>query len=408
MKKFLAVTLSLLLLVVALTGCSSNTSQPNAEATKVLRVTMGLGEEEWKVLREDVFPAFEKQHNVKIEAIQVEAADLIRKLEAMKQAGKTEIDLIAQDNMQLAPLVDKGLVEDLTAHKGIIPSQIIKSHVSVGEFDGKQYFMPYRPNVEINFYNEKKFQENGIKPPKNWDELLQTAKLFKEKEGIGRVAIKGTLDANTTVQLFEFIRQAGGDPLILNDEGSVKAYTFLKELWPYLSPDTARADWNTTNGFLATESIYYGANWPFGVNVIVKDAGKTEVKAYEGFGGPVKPSKVLGGEVLGIPVGSPNKELALEFMKYLMSKEVQETLVSKLAWPSSRSDAYGTVEAWQKPYFEAIGKALQHAEARPNVSYWADVDKALNEALKAIVIDGKDVKQTLDHYHGVIEAAKKK
>jgi len=142
--------------------------------------------------------------------------------------------------------------------------------------------------------------------------------------------------------------------------------------------------------------------------VIVQDGGKKEIKAYHGWRGPVKESHVLGGEVIGIPKGTPNKELALKFMEYLMSKEVQEILVSKLAWPSCRSDAYGQVEEWQQPYFAAVNKALAASEPRPNVTYWADVDKALNDAFKEIVIEGKPVKPTLDKYHNILEAAKKK
>jgi trehalose transport system substrate-binding protein len=117
---------------------------------------------------------------------------------------------------------------------------------------------------------------------------------------------------------------------------------------------------------------------------------------------------VLGGEVLGIPAGAPNKDLAVKLMEYLMSKEVQEILVSKLAWPSSRSDAYGTVADWQKPYFAAINEAMKVAEPRPNLTWWADLEKALNDAFREIVIEGKDVKVTLDKYAAVIEAAKKK
>ncbi|KRQ86717.1 putative ABC transporter-binding protein precursor [Caloramator mitchellensis] len=407
LKKLIAILLSVSLVMSLFAGCSKKEAEKPAEPT-TLRITMGLGEEEWKVMREDIFPAFEQANNCKIEAVQVESGDVVKKLEAMKQAGKTEIDLIAQDNMALAPLVDKGLVEDISEFRSRIPAEIIPSLVSVGEFDGKLYFFPFRPNVEINFYNEAKLSQYGLKPPTNWDELLNVAKTLKEKEKVGKVGIKAVFDGNTTVQLFEFIRQAGGDPLVLNDEGSVKAYTFLKQLWPYLSPDSLKADWNTTNRFLAEESMYLAANWPFGVNVIVKDGGKKEIKAYGGFAGPVKASKVLGGDVLGIPVGSPNKELALKFIEYLMSKEVQEKLASKLAWPSARTDAYAQVEDWQKPYFDAINEAMKVAEPRPNLVYWADVDKAVNDALKEIVVDGKDVKATLDKYHNVIEEAKKK
>jgi len=406
-KLYIKLLGALLLLTLVLSGCSGG-GDVAKEEPKVLRVSMALAEKEWEIMREYVFPPFEEANNVKIEAIQVEASDVPKKLEAMAKAGKMEIDIITQDNMALAPLVEKGLVEDLSEYRDRIPKEVLPSLIPVGEFNGKLYFMPYRPNVEITFYNEKKFKEAGLTPPRNWDELLEVAKAFKEKEGIGRVAIKGTLDGNTTCHLFDFIRSAGGDPLVLNDEGSVKAFTFLQKLYPYLSPVTKKADWNTMNQYLANETVYLGQNWPFGVSVIVQDGGKKEIKAYHGWRGPVKESHVLGGEVIGIPKGTPNKELALKFMEYLMSKEVQEILVSKLAWPSCRSDAYGQVEEWQQPYFAAVNKALAASEPRPNVTYWADVDKALNDAFKEIVIEGKPVKPTLDKYHNILEAAKKK
>lgn len=405
-KKFIAVLAIFILAAAMLVGCTKS-DEAGAEPI-VLKVSMALGESEWEVMKDKVFPGFEKKNNVKIEALQIEPADLITKLEAMHTAKKMEIDIITQDNMALAQLVDKGLVEDLSGYRNLIPNEIIDALIPVGEFNNKLYFMPYRPNVEINFYNEKKFKELGLKIPTNWDELLQVAKTLKDQEGIGRIAIKGTLDGNTTVQLFEFIRQAGGDPLVLNDEGSIKAYTFLQELWPFLSPDTKKANWNTMNKYLATESVYYGANWPFAVNVIVKDGGKKEIVAVDSFAGPVKQSKVLGGEVIGIPVGSPNKDLAFKFMQYLMSKETQEILVAELGWPSSRTDAYGKVEKWQQPYFEAVNEALKVAEPRPNVTYWDTVDKSLNDALREIAIERKDVKTVLDKYAEVIRAAKNK
>lgn len=402
-SKFLALVIVGVMLMPMLVGCGTESADSNNET--VLKVSMALGESEWEVMRNSVFPKFEKEHNVKIEAVQIEAADLITKLDVMNQAGKMEIDIITQDNMLLSLLVEKGLVEDLSSHRDMIPEQILPSLLPVGEFGGKLFFMPYRPNVEINFYNSIKFDKYDLSPPKTWNELLSVAKRFHAEEGLGRVALKGTLDGNTTVQLFEFIWQAGGNPLVLNDEGSIKAFTFLKELWPYLSPDTATADWNTMNKFLATESVYYGANWPFGVNVIVKDGGKEEIKAHGGFSGPVRHAKVLGGEVIGIPVGAPNKDMAIKFMEHLMSKEVQEILVAEMGWPASRSDAYGTVEEWQKPYFAAVNEALESAMARPNVPYWDVVDKALNDALRAIVIDGKDVEDTLNKYAAIIRDA---
>lgn len=408
LKTILSLSAASLIITSALVGCGSQKSQSSnnggESSKKTLKVTMALGEDEWKVMKSDIFPEFEKQNNCKVEAIQMEAGDVIKKLEAMKRANSMDIDFIAQSSSNTYQLVQKGLVEDLSQYKGEIPSTVIPILLKPCEFNNKMYFMPFRPNVQINYYNENKFKQYGLETPKNWDDLLKAAKTFKEKEGTGRIAVQ--MDSN---QIFAYIKQAGGDPLVLNDEGCIKAYSFYKEIWPYLSPDTVKADWNTTNKFLADESVYYAENWPFGVNIIVKDAGKKEIKAYSGFSGPVKASKAVGGDVIGIPAGAPNRELALKFMKYLMSKEVQEKLVCKLGWPSYRTDAYGEVEEWQKPYFEAVVNALKVAELRPtDVPYWSDVNKCLKEALKEITIDGKPVKETLDKYHNVLEEVKKK
>lgn len=403
--KILVMAIIASLVVTMVVGCGSKGVSDARK--KVLKVSMGLAEEEWKVMREDIFPDFEKKYGVKIEPVQMEAGDAVKKLESMHKANAMDIDLITQDNMQLAPLVDKGLMEDLSSYRDMIPREVIPALVPVGEFSGKLYFMPYRPNVEITFYNEKKFNEYGLKPPTNWEELLQVARTFKEKEGMGRVVIKENLGPDSTIHMFDLIRSAGGDPVVLNDEGSVKAFTFLKELQPYLSPESKKADWNTPNQYLATDSAYLIQNWPFTSVVVVKDGGKKEIKAYHGWSGPVKESHVLGGEVIGIPKNAPNKEMAVKFMEYLMSKEVQEKLTSKLGWPSMRTDAYGKVEDWQKPCFEAVNEALKYAEPRPNLTYWADVDKAVNSALREIIFEGKDIKATLDKYHDAIEQAKK-
>jgi trehalose transport system substrate-binding protein len=399
--KIMTAVMVLALFATIMAGCAK-------KEEKVLSVTMGLGEVEWKVMRDEIFPPFEKKHGVRIEAFQVEPGALIQKLTAMHKADRMEIDLIAQDNMQLAPLVENGLVEDLTPFEPRVPGEVNKNLVEVGRFGGKLYFLPYRPNVEINFYNQKKFGQLGLTPPQTTDELLALARALKEKDGIGRVALKLTLDAATTVQLFEFICSFGGNPQVLNDAGSVAAFEYLKKLYPYLSPDSRTADWNTMNRYLATGAVYLGANWPFGVNVIVRDAGKKEIKAYSGWRGPVKKSKVLGGEVVGIPKGSANKKLALAFWEYLISKDVQEKLVAKMGWPSARTDAYATVEAWQAPYFEAVKEALKYTQPRPNLSYWATLDKSLNSAFREIVMEGRPIKETLDKYHQIVVAAASK
>jgi trehalose transport system substrate-binding protein len=360
---------------------------------------MSLGESEWPVMRQEIFPAFEKKTGLKIEAVQIEAADLPGIIEAMHQAGRMDLDLFAQDNMQLFLLYQKDLVEDLSSYEKDIPKAVHRSLIEAGKFEGRLLFMPYRPNVQITYYNENKFKKYGLKPPQNWDELYRVGQVFKRKEDVGRILFKAYGGAPTATQLYEWIVSAGGDPLVMNDAGCVKTFDFLKKLWPCLSPDSRRAKFDTSNEYLARDSAYLMQNWPFGINVLIKDYGKKEIRTYSGFSGPVREAHVIGGEVLGIPKGAKHKAEAREFIRYLESKEVQEKMVSRLGWPSIRADAYGQVEDWMKPHYASVRKALSKGIFRKNVPYWSAYEKYVNEAFIKIVMQGAPTKATLDEYH---------
>ena len=387
-------------LLLFLSACDSG--QPR------LRVAMGMGEFEWQVMRQDIIPPFEKKHGVKVEAIQVEPNDLPQIIEAQARAKRVRIDLFAQDNMQLAYLVNRDLVEDLSLIEADLPKEIIPSLVRAGCFKGKLYFLPYRPNVQITFYNRRAFRKYGLRIPRNWDELYWVAKRLKWQTGRGKILFKAYGGAATATQLYEWIISAGGDPLTINDDGCIETFLFLKKLWPYVSADSIRAKYDTSNEYITRDSAYLMQNWPFGIRTIVKDYGKEDIVTYHGFAGPAKEAHIIGGEVLGIPKGAPNKALALKFIKYLQSKDVQEKFLTKLGWPPIRSDAYASVKPWLKPYFQSIKEAMSYGVFRRNVTYWNEYVKYINEAFTEIVIQGKPVRKTLDFYHDQLELDKQR
>jgi len=430
LKKTVAMLIAAVTVTTALAGCTASGQQSGSSDTAAgqestgdtttagnttaavqkkdvtLNFAIPLAEEEWHVFRDQIFKPFEEQTGIKINGIQMENKDMESKLEALKQAGKHEIDLFAPSTVYLPGIVDKDLAEDLSGSISI-PEQIPKNLYSEFQFDGKTQFVPLRPNVQTNYYYTDRFEQYGLEAPKNWNELLNVAKTLYEAEGVGRVAIQANSGSALTITTIEFIRSAGGDPLVLNDEGSVAAFTFLQELWPYLSPESKRADFNVINELLATEVIYYGANWPYCSTVVVKESGKDQVASYVGFEGPKGISKVTTTTVMGIVNGTPHREEAIQFLEYLMSEEVQSILFTELGWAPARNDAIGEIEEWQRPFIEDVQEALQYAQSRPIVPYWSDVDKAINDAFKDIVIDGKeDVQGILDGYHEQIEAAK--
>jgi len=407
MKKWMISLVVPVLAVLMLTSAGQQQAKPaQTQAPKKLTFGVALADNEWDVMRNVVFPMYTQKTGITIEGLQIENNDIESKVESLK--GKGGIDIVAPDNMLLYGLVSKGLIKDLSSLESTIPPQIDKANYEFYKINGKMYFLPFRPNVKINFFNDTKFKEAGLTPPTNWDELMNVAKTFYDRDKVGRIGMQAILAAATTIEVFEYVKSAGGDPLVLNDDGSVKAFTFLQQLWPYVSQESLRANFAIMNQDIATDAMYYASNWPFAVNVIVQDGGKKEIQAHAGFSGPVKMSKVVGGNVLAICADTTNEAAAIDFCNFLASKEVQEILVSKLGWPAVRGDAYGTIADWQKPYFNAVMEALKVAEPRPILPYWADVDKACCDAFKAIVIDGGDVKSNLDKYAAVIAAAKAK
>jgi len=373
---------------------------------KSLKVSIAMAESEATVFNDVVVNGFKEATGGDIEIVNIEAIDVVRTLQAQVDSGNIQLDLLVQDNNTLAPLVAGGLVEELPEATDVMPAEVIPALLDVLQFDGKYYFLPARPNVQITYYNSAKFDEWGLEPPTTWDDLASTAQSIKDAAGVGQVSIQGVAGGAVGVTVTQFLWQAGGDPLEINNDAGQQAFQFLQDLKPNLTPQYPTATFDTTNTYLLNESVVLAQNWPFGVNVIVGEGGKTEVLTYAGWEGPAGNALVLGGDVFGVASGTQNKDMALDLVRFYLTKDVQEQLTAKNGWPSARSDATGAVEEWQQPYFDVVAEALAVTKPRPNLTYWTDVENVLTNAFNDIVTNGADVKETLDRYQGEIDTLK--
>jgi len=328
---------------------------------------VALADEEMMVMR-DILDELEPELGTEIFLMGVESSRYIARLDRMVASGNVKWDLIALDNNMTAILAVKGLVEDLSNYDDyneLVPQSLLPSVRPLLECEGKFYFAPFRPNVKIAFYNEKKFEQYGLRPPMTWEELLEVAQVFYEKEGVVRVAIQGYPGPATAVTVFEFIMAAGGDPMSLDDSGSRAAFAFLQKLEPYLAPEYVETRFDTANGLLIDEEVYLVCNWTYGIKIVVEDAGKNEIKAYRGWRGPQGEVHVLGGDVLAVPKGAPNANKAVKLIELLLEKDTQKEMLSRLRWLPVRFDAYEGVSPELAPYFKAVNEALSFAVLRP-------------------------------------------
>ena len=104
----------------------------------------------------------------------------VSRLDQMAAENKMKWDLIAADNDMVGILAGKCLVEDLTAHierSKIMPSQLISPLRALysPKGSGRVYFAPFWPNVKVAFYNQTKFKQYGLTPPRTWEQLEDVA-----------------------------------------------------------------------------------------------------------------------------------------------------------------------------------------------------------------------------------------
>jgi len=359
---------------------------------------------------QDVLTKFQEQTGAKVNLTTVTAQDMPAKLQVEVDSGSHTIHLFAQDNLALATLVERDLVEDLSAVQ--IPSEVQPALIP-DKFGGKQYFLPYRPNVRVTYVNKDRFSAAGVSAPTTVDEYKAVAEKLKQAGGgQGKVTVSLANQPDTGplgVTMSEWIVSYGGNPLILNDDGSVQAITFLQDLWKAgaFAKESLQAKYDTEVDYLRGETSWLATNWPFTTAELDKTGILEKFDVYEGWAGPSRGAHVIGGEVLGIPKGVTGKEkdAALALAQYLVSKEAQEILVSKNSWPSVRTDALGQVPENQKSTFDAIQAALQNGWYRPNVVYWSDVESAMDDIIQNAIVGGQDVKTVLDAANAKIAAA---
>jgi trehalose transport system substrate-binding protein len=377
-------------------------------AGTTITFSMSLADTEKPAVQE-ALDMFQEQTGARVNLTAITAQDLPQKLTVEVNSGNHTVHLFAQDNLALATLVEEDLVEDLSDVQ--LPDGLIQA-VLPQQFDGKQFFLPNRVNVRVSYANNARFQEAGVEPPTTVDELVSVAEALKEAAGGPKMTLSLASEPDTGplgVTISEWIVSHGGDPAILNDEGSVEAFTVLQQLWQdeLLAQESLQAKFDTEIDYLQGETAWYATNWPFTSADLAAQGLLQEFTVYEGWAGPARAAHVIGGDVLGIPrgVSGKEKEAALELAQFLMSKEVQEIFVEGNAWPPIRADALGVVTEEQKTTYDAVQAALEDGFFRPNVVYWSDIEAAMNEAIQRIMIQGQDVQTVLDELNQQIADA---
>lgn len=311
-------------------------------------------------------------HDDKIELTTIPDNQMVTKLATSVQAGDVP-DLISFDLIFMPDFMKAGFLIDLTATLGADPNQekVAQAFKDLATYDGKLYGTGFTPDVSILVYNKDLFAAAGLdpeKPPTTLAELQAYATQIHEANpevyGYYFSGSCGGCNIFTQAPMMwgsgATLLPTGPDAPVMEGPGVVETLTMLKEMWEAgVIPESAEGD--TGANFMATfetGTVAMQGSGGFAISLLKANHpdmnfGIAKIPGVE----PGQNSSFVGGDVIAIPTGAKNPDLATTFITWSLTDEAQlEGLAKNLILPS-RSDLA------DNKYFQAEPRYITTAEA---------------------------------------------
>ncbi len=334
--------------------------------------------------------------------------------------GIPQLHLVAFDNVHLWRYGVGGLMEDV----GALVDELNRRDRSLTSYPpfsqflamqdrylGGRFFLPLRFNARLAYANRERLEALRLSPPGSLQELRNVAAALALRDGQARVTLSLAAGDPVAVTMSELIRSYGGNPLVLNDKGSLDAFRFVQDLWEaeLISDLSLAAKFDTEVDFLRKGETWVAQNWSYTSANLAAAQRLDGFDVSPGWTGPAGAHHVIGGEALGIPAGNgatdAQRRVARDLAMFLLSQRSQEFLARTNAWPPVRQDALAGVPEHLQPTFTAIAVALRSGWYRPAVPYWGMVSHSIDRAVRRVVVRGEHVETVLDQMHADIERA---
>lgn len=378
----------ILLLAVVFTGCSSSTSSNEDDSGKiVLKFLHKWPQPEYAPYFEEVVKEFESQNpdiKIKMEAIADEPIkDKLRVILGGNEvpdimfswSGEFARKFVRADAaLDLTPYLE----EDTAWKDSFIPASL-QPFTS----DGKNYGIPLRFNGKFFVYNKEIFEKHGLQAPKTWDEFLDVLDTLKE-EGetplmLGNESPWAAIHYLTGLNqkmVDQKVRMNDYNPLSgeFTDPGYVKAMEMLAELNEkgYFMENV-----NSSSHDMVKQMFLAGKGAIFYVELEEFQNIEDGLKGNWGFFPMPAIAEGDGSQnyITGAPDGfivsskTKHPKEAVEFLKFLTSKENSLKLVKDIGWPSPIEGATNPDTALKQ-----VAEGVEYMKQADGMAEWLDTD----------------------------------
>lgn len=353
-------------------------------------------------------PAFEAATGIKVNVTETPYGEAHQKLLLSVQLKQGQYDVAQFDNTFLAPYGAAGtmmpLDDRIAGSAAYDIADFSEGLQDYGKYDGRTLGLVLSTEPMILWYRSDIFDELGLSVPATWDEYRAAAQAIEESgRGDGNILGWGP---NASWWFMTFIWSFGGhlydedlNPQV-NTPEAVAGVTFFKEMLQY-GPEggiSASGD-DVTNKFLSQDigmMIQYSGYWG-----VALEPENTE------FVGRIGTAKMplgavdithLAGWNIGIPADAVNVDEAWRFLEFVLGKDNAADYLKAGAAAIGRKSVLDNADLLAiHPYLPLLDiPESSRIERYPQLRVWPELEKAILDALPAILNGEVEVQAGLD------------
>ncbi|MEO6711828.1 MAG: sugar ABC transporter substrate-binding protein [Mycobacteriales bacterium] len=360
-----------------------------------------------------------KNADCKIKLTYIEHSEMVANIARGIASGEVP-DLMGMDLIYAPQFEKAGQLVDVTAQIAEVPQYKTASpgHVTVATWEGKTYGVPLYADVSALFYNKDLFTKAGLDPEKPPTSLKQLGEYADKITALGggvtgyylagncagcNIFTVGPLLWASDVKIES--AKPGDEPL--TGDNLKPVLTFLREQVKKGNvPSSARAETGNTfaeqfgsgkigmmgtGNFNITLAREQNPNMKFGIAPL---PGLAEGSS----------ASFIGGDLVVIPKGSKRVDDAVNFMKFLLTDEVQVEVYAKALNLTTRSDMTENKYFKAEPLVQDVSKALEIGQTPYTTTFFEQINSPQGPWLQML----QKVYYSDDDLDKVIADAKKK
>ncbi len=325
-KPFVIFCVCLLSVSMLFAGGSGESSE-SRELNVLYSGTPQIQEREY--LLNTFYPDFEEATGIKVNVNFVTQADAITLMETQQSTGNITYDVAYVDTANMAPYVNGGWMEDITAIIDESGSTYTTMFDQTTNKDGVRYFVPNAFDVYVLIANTRALEYlpeglteedviNGI----SWEQYADWAIAIKEGTGVGRTMFPASQTGSQLLYpMGGMVLAYGGTFPEMNTENAKEAWVVIAEM-------------AAAGALYAQEDQYSAVTDPMNAGDVwlafshMTPAGQTYNAAPNSFvigaapHGDTGAGSTSGAWCYGIVKGTPNLDEAQEFISYITQPEV--------------------------------------------------------------------------------------